>query len=162
MALPANTATLSGTVLCSACRMQAAEEVRRGIAWDKRTSTKLKKTLELLAGFHKEAKGDKTIVFSQFTSFLDLLEPALHAEGIEYVRCKCLSTLADTDDGTMTRTARETALHSIRDRPETRAILISFKAGSTGLNLTCCNRVVLCDLWWNPQIEEQAFDRAHR
>ena len=62
----------------------------------------------------------------------------------------------------MSRTAREAALQAIRTRRETRVILISFKAGSTGLNLTCCNRVILCDLWWNPQIEEQAFDRAHR
>lgn len=43
-----------------------------------------------------------------------------------------------------------------------RVILISFKAGSTGLNLTCCNNVVLMDMWWNPALEEQAFDRAHR
>lgn len=70
--------------------------------------------------------------------------------------------VADPDDGTMSRTAREAALQAIRTRRETRVILISFKAGSTGLNLTCCNRVILCDLWWNPQIEEQAFDRAHR
>lgn len=58
--------------------------------------------------------------------------------------------------------AREAALEQIRSDPKTTVILISFKAGSTGLNLTCCSRVILMDLWWNPQIEEQAFDRAHR
>lgn len=62
----------------------------------------------------------------------------------------------------MGNAAREASLQAIRTQSEIRVILISFRAGSTGLNLTCCNRVILCDLWWNPQIEEQAFDRAHR
>ena len=57
---------------------------------------------------------------------------------------------------------RERALQKIKTDPLCKIILISFKAGSTGLNLTCCSRVLLMDLWWNPQIEEQAFDRAHR
>jgi SNF2 family DNA or RNA helicase len=58
--------------------------------------------------------------------------------------------------------AREKALQTIKTSDTCKIILISFKAGSTGLNLTCCSRVLLMDLWWNPQIEEQAFDRAHR
>lgn len=53
------------------------------------------------------------------------------------------------------------SLEKIRDGTVT-VILISFKAGSTGLNLTCCNHVVLMDMWWNPALEDQAFDRAHR
>lgn len=159
VALPETQKPEGGLVLCNGCREQADEEKRRGIVWGKRTSTKLRKTLALLDEFRAQAKDDKTIIFSQFTSFLDLLEPALRAEGVEFVRC---TWDADADDGTMTRVAREAALQAIRTRPETRVILISFKAGSTGLNLTCCNRVILCDLWWNPQIEEQAFDRAHR
>lgn len=57
---------------------------------------------------------------------------------------------------------RESALERIRSDASVTVILISFKAGSTGLNLTSCSRVILMDLWWNPQIEEQAFDRAHR
>ena len=105
--------------------------------------------LSLLAKFPRD---DKVIIFSQFTSYLDLIEPVLKAEGILFVRY----------DGSMNRAARELALNKIRNHDATRVILISFKAGSTGLNLTCCNRVILCDLWWNPQIEEQAFDRAHR
>ena len=88
----------------------------------------------------------------QFTSFLDLLEPALSSRGWPFVRY----------DGSMRRDARETALRRIRTDGTVRVILVSFRAGSTGLNLTCCNRVILTDLWWNPQIEEQAFDRAHR
>ena len=57
---------------------------------------------------------------------------------------------------------REAALAKIKGNPDTRVILISFKAGSTGLNLTACNNVILVDLWWNPALEDQAFDRAHR
>lgn len=57
---------------------------------------------------------------------------------------------------------REVALAKIKEDPKTKVILISFKAGSTGLNLTACNNVILVDLWWNPALEEQAFDRAHR
>lgn len=53
------------------------------------------------------------------------------------------------------------SLEAIRSGTAT-VILISFKAGSTGLNLTCCNHVVLMDMWWNPALEDQAFDRAHR
>lgn len=45
---------------------------------------------------------------------------------------------------------REDVLQTIRTSKSTRVILISFKAGSTGLNLTCCNNVILTDLWWNP------------
>lgn len=95
---------------------------------------------------------DKTIVFSQFTSFLNLLEPVLQREGFKYVRY----------DGSMPPALREAALQTIRTDPNVNIILISFRSGSTGLNLTCCNHVVLMDLWWNPQLEEQAFDRAHR
>jgi SNF2 family DNA or RNA helicase len=57
---------------------------------------------------------------------------------------------------------REKSLDTIRNDSDTKVILISFMAGSTGLNLTCCSRVILMDLWWNPQLEEQAFDRSHR
>ncbi|KAG8707479.1 hypothetical protein FRC08_000478, partial [Ceratobasidium sp. 394] len=95
---------------------------------------------------------EKTIVFSQFTSMLDLLEPFLLDAKIGYSRL----------DGSMTPKDREVALDKIRNSSKTKAILISFKAGSTGLNLTACNNVILLDLWWNPALEDQAFDRAHR
>ena len=62
----------------------------------------------------------------------------------------------------MLKPQRDEALEKIRTSAKTHVILISFKAGSTGLNLTCCNNVILVDLWWNPALEDQAFDRAHR
>lgn len=137
--------------LCDGCEKQQVQEKEMGVFWDTPgcRTTKLHMMLSLLAKFPRD---DKVIIFSQFTSYLDLIEPVLKAEGILFVRY----------DGSMNRAARELALNKIRNHDATRVILISFKAGSTGLNLTCCNRVILCDLWWNPQIEEQAFDRAHR
>ena len=57
---------------------------------------------------------------------------------------------------------RDQVLTKFKTNPKTNVALISFKAGSTGLNLTAANHVILMDLWWNPALEDQAFDRAHR
>lgn len=62
----------------------------------------------------------------------------------------------------MNKVARDESIDAISNSRSTKVILISFKAGSTGLNLTCCNNVILVDPWWNPALEDQAFDRAHR
>ncbi|BGP25798.1 hypothetical protein JCM10295v2_004735 [Rhodotorula toruloides] len=94
----------------------------------------------------------KTIIFSQFTSMFDILEPFLHKGGYRYVRF----------DGQLNAKEKEAALDQIRNNPKVTIILVSIKCGAVGLNLTCCSRVILLDLWWNPAIEEQAFDRAHR
>lgn len=115
-------------------------------------STKIRKMLQLLSSIRATDATEKTIVFSQFTSFLNLVEPHLQRHSYRYVRY----------DGSMKPQERESALERIRTDASITVILISFKAGSTGLNLTSCSRVILMDLWWNPQIEEQAFDRAHR
>lgn len=58
--------------------------------------------------------------------------------------------------------AKAAALHAIREDSKTQIILLSLKCGALGLNLTCCNIVCMMDLWWNPAIENQAIDRAHR
>ncbi|KAG6884090.1 hypothetical protein C0993_001491 [Termitomyces sp. T159_Od127] len=117
------------------------------------TSAKIRMILKLLADIKERSKGEeKTIIFSQFTKMLDLIEPFLKDNGIEYVRY----------DGSMDAKTREESLQVIKTVQSVRVILISFKAGSTGLNLTACNNVILVDLWWNPALEDQAFDRAHR
>ena len=67
-----------------------------------------------------------------------------------------------TDDGSMKKAERDASVEKISNSRSTKVILISFKAGSTGLNLTCCNNVILVDPWWNPAVERQAVDRAHR
>ncbi|KAF8752293.1 SNF2 family N-terminal domain [Rhizoctonia solani] len=112
-----------------------------------------RKMVALLEEIDDRSNGeDKTIVFSQFTTMLDLLEPFLKDADISFTRL----------DGSMLPKDREVALDKIRNSSRTKVILISFKAGSTGLNLTACNNVILVDLWWNPALEDQAFDRAHR
>ncbi|KAJ3560995.1 hypothetical protein NP233_g10474 [Leucocoprinus birnbaumii] len=117
------------------------------------TSAKIRMILKLLQDIDERSDGEeKTIIFSQFTSMLDLIMPFLKDKGIRFSRY----------DGSMNPAEREAALNKIKTDPKVRVILISFKAGSTGLNLTACNNVILVDLWWNPALEDQAFDRAHR
>ncbi|GFZ45489.1 Hydrolase acting on acid anhydrides to facilitate cellular and subcellular movement [Saitozyma sp. JCM 24511] len=121
-------------------------------------SSKIRMLLKLLAEVEtRSQRREKTIVFSQFTSFLNLVEPFLREAGVRFVRY----------DGSMRNDKRLDALESIRSNPEIRVILISFKAGSTGksaehgstltegLNLTCCNNVILMDLWWNPALGQK-------
>ncbi|MGH9333162.1 MAG: DEAD/DEAH box helicase, partial [Vicinamibacteria bacterium] len=113
-----------------------------------RTSAKTKVLLEAL---ETAASDDhKSLVFSQWTSLLDLLEPELKERGYRFVRL----------DGS-TRNRAEVVERFQRD-PEVSVFLVSLKAGGTGLNLTAADHVFLFDPWWNPAVEEQAFDRAHR
>lgn len=135
-------------------------------------STKLHRCLEIISETCKERQeeekriithglcsfpalnhpGEKIIIFSQFASFLDVLQTPLKARGIEHERY----------DGKMSRMARVRAIDRFRSDPHCYVILVSLKCGSLGLNLTAANHVVLCDLWWNPAVENQAIDRAHR
>jgi len=94
----------------------------------------------------------KAIVFSQWTTMLDLVEIPLRRAGVSYRRL----------DGTMSVAARERALKDFRTCPGVEVMLMSLKAAALGLNLTCANHVVLLDPWFNPTVEEQAIDRAHR
>ncbi|KAK0617119.1 SNF2 family N-terminal domain-containing protein [Immersiella caudata] len=111
------------------------------------------KIRELLSILRKEAAEHKFIVFSQFTSMLDLIEPFLRSQsGLKAVRY----------DGKMPNDAREAALHSLRNDPHTRILLCSLKCGSLGLNLTAATRVIIVEPFWNPFVEEQAIDRVHR
>jgi SNF2 family DNA or RNA helicase len=96
------------------------------------------------------ADGHKSLVFSQWTSMLDLLEPRISDVGLSFVRL----------DGT-TRD-RSAVVERFQNDPGVGVFLVSLKAGGTGLNLTAADHVFLFDPWWNPAVEEQAFDRAHR
>jgi hypothetical protein len=96
------------------------------------------------------AEGHKALVFSQFTSFLALLRQQLDAEGISYLYL----------DG-RTRDRQE-KVEAFQSNPECTLFLISLKAGGLGLNLTAADYVYLLDPWWNPAVESQAIDRAHR
>jgi superfamily II DNA or RNA helicase len=94
--------------------------------------------------------GHKSLVFSQWTSLLDRIEPVLEQAGITFIRL---------DGATRDRGAVVEAFQSEAGPP---VLLISLKAGGTGLNLTSADHVFLCDPWWNPAVEDQAADRAHR
>ena len=93
--------------------------------------------------------GRKILLFSQFTSMLDLIEEKLGELKIAFVRLT-----GDTRD-------RDTPVRSFQ-RGEVPLFLISLKAGGTGLNLTAADTVIHYDPWWNPAVENQATDRAHR
>jgi SNF2 family DNA or RNA helicase len=96
------------------------------------------------------AEGHKALVFSQWTSLLDRIEPPLVASRLPFVRL----------DGS-TRD-REQVVRRFQEDPAVAAMLISLKAGGTGLNLTAADHVFIVDPWWNPAVEDQAADRAHR
>jgi SNF2 family DNA or RNA helicase len=95
-------------------------------------------------------EGHKALVFSQFTTFLALLRRQLDAEGIPYLYL---------DGRTRDRQER---VEKFQSDPECPLFLISLKAGGLGLNLTAADYVYLLDPWWNPAVEAQAIDRAHR
>ena len=96
------------------------------------------------------SEGHKALVFSQWTSLLDLAEPHLQSAGIGFVRL---------DGSTVDRAGVVSAFQSDDGPP---VLIASLKAGGTGLNLTAADHVFVLDPWWNPAAEDQAADRAHR
>jgi superfamily II DNA or RNA helicase len=94
--------------------------------------------------------GHRALVFSQFVSMLSLLKERLDGEGIEY----CYLDGATTDRGAVVEQFQNNAAIPV--------FLISLKAGGAGLNLTGADTVIHFDPWWNPAVEDQATDRAHR
>lgn len=97
-------------------------------------------------------KREKTLVFSLWTSFLDLVEIPVERARIKFTRY----------DGSMTPGAREAAVKSFMEDPSVRVMLVSLTAGNAGLNLTAASQVIVTEPFWNPYVEEQAIDRAHR
>lgn len=95
--------------------------------------------------------GHKTLVFSQLVKFLDVVRASLDALNIRYQYL----------DGTMPTRDRDAAVEGFQ-RGDTSVFLISLRAGGLGLNLTQADYVIHLDSWWNPAVENQASDRAHR
>jgi len=96
------------------------------------------------------ASGHKAIVFSQWVNSIDLMRPALERFGpLEY-------------HGRVPHKQRDSILAQFKQDPSKHVILMSYGAGSVGLNLQFCRYVFLFDRWWNPAIEDQAINRAHR
>ena len=111
-------------------------------------SAKLNMFLELIDEIAGAKK--KVLVFSQFTQMLDILANELKKLKINY---NYLS--GKTKD-------RQSLVNSFNKDPNIQVFLISLKAGGTGLNLTAADNVIIFDPWWNPSVENQAVDRAHR
>eukprot|EP00041_Stephanoeca_diplocostata_P035931 m.1285333 g.1285333 ORF g.1285333 m.1285333 type:complete len:982 (-) comp24780_c0_seq32:2645-5590(-) len=100
----------------------------------------------------KQSPEAKCIVFSQWTSMLDLAQQVLDGEGISHARL----------DGSVAQHVRATVLERFTQRDEIRVLLLTMRVGGVGLNLTAASHVILLDPWWNPAVEEQAIDRVHR
>ena len=111
-------------------------------------STKVSLLLERLE--EVVAGGHKALVFSQWTTLLDRIEPHLRAAGTAFTRL----------DGS-TRD-RASVVRHFQDEAGPPLMLVSLRAGGTGLNLTAADHIFLLDPWWNPAVEDQAADRAHR
>ncbi len=123
----------------------------RLVKMDAARKVKQSAKLEMLMGMLPELieEGRRILLFSQFTSMLKLIEEELTKLKIQYVKL------------TGQTRKRETPIQRFEDG-EVPLFLISLKAGGTGLNLTAADTVIHYDPWWNPAVESQATDRAHR
>ncbi len=105
---------------------------------------------ELVREIEENASGHKILIFSQFLKMLDLIRRALEKLGIPY----------EYLDGSVQD--RASRVDRFQTDTQCRVFLVSLKAGGVGLNLTEADYVYLVDPWWNPAVEQQAIDRAHR
>jgi superfamily II DNA/RNA helicase len=113
-------------------------------------SSKLDELDDLLDRLFQE-NGRKVVLFSEWTTMLDLIEPLLKKRGLNYVRL----------DGSVPQKKRQELVHEFQTNPDC-ALFITTNAGSTGLNLQAANTVINVDLPWNPAVLEQRIARAHR
>ncbi len=97
-------------------------------------------------------EGHKILLFSQFVKHLSLFREYLAKRKIDYCYL----------DGATPMKDRQKQVEEFNQNPEIKLFLISLKAGGTGLNLTSADYVFMADPWWNPAVEQQAIDRAHR
>jgi SNF2 family DNA or RNA helicase len=132
----------------AACDPRLTKMNARDGEWNDETSGKLSALREILQ--EAKAGGHRVLVFSQFVEMLQLIRKALDQDGVRY----------EYLDGS-TKDRQERVDHFNTDE-DVDAFLISLKAGGTGLNLTGADTVVHFDPWWNPAVEDQATDRAHR
>lgn len=128
-------------------------ELRQLCLWQKQggglNSTKIDFLLENLEQLMEE--NHKVLVFSQFTTYLDLIQDKIRERGWKYARI----------DGSQAVKKRAEQVEKFQNG-DSQIFLISLKAGGVGLNLTAASYIFLMDPWWNPAVERQAVDRAHR
>lgn len=116
-------------------------------------STKMNQCMDVINKVFEKSDSEKIIIFSQFTTFLDLLEHILATR----LKISCLKYTGD-----MNAKVRSEIISRFYSEEDKRVLLISMKAGNSGLTLTCANHVVIVDPFWNPYVEEQAQDRCYR
>ncbi|KAK3335422.1 SNF2 family N-terminal domain-containing protein [Cercophora scortea] len=120
--------------------------------WDNwEDSAKVTEVIKLLEVIQETE--EKTIIFSQWTALLDLIECQVRYK-LKLGYCRYT--------GGMSRTHRDEAVHDFIENSKNKVMLVSLRAGNAGLNLTVASRIIICDPFWNPYIEMQAVDRAHR
>ena len=127
----------------AACHPGLVDPARRGDS-----SSKIDMLLTRVS--EATAEDHKVLVFSQFTSLLSIVRDQMDAAGTRYAYLD-----GDTRD-------RQRVVGEFQEDPECKVFLVSLKAGGVGLNLTAAEYVYLLDPWWNPAVEAQAIDRAHR
>ncbi|KAI0676710.1 SNF2 family N-terminal domain-containing protein [Trametes maxima] len=140
-----------------ALEFEETQKARQGILgrldlnkW--RSSTKIEALIEELSNLRQQDATTKSIVFSQFVNFLDLIAFRLQKAGFTVCRL----------EGTMSPQARDATIKYFMNNVHVTVFLVSLKAGGVALNLTEASRVYLMDSWWNPAVEYQAMDRIHR
>ncbi|KAL8849641.1 MAG: hypothetical protein Q9221_005408 [Calogaya cf. arnoldii] len=115
------------------------------------TSSKVEALIKILKA-SRGKEGNKVVIFSQWTSFLNIIQRQIEEEGWKFARI----------DGTMKANQRDASLTALSNDPECRILLASLAVCNVGLNLVAANHVILADSWWAPSIEDQAIDRVHR
>ncbi|KAH0293407.1 hypothetical protein KCU62_g1282, partial [Aureobasidium sp. EXF-3399] len=113
-------------------------------------SGKVNKLRELLEGYIKN--GDRTLIFSQFTTMMDILESVLETLSIKFMRL----------DGSTAMSTRQDIIDQFTTDTSIPVFMLSTKAGGAGINLACANKVIILDSGFNPQDDIQAENRAHR
>ncbi|KAI3823284.1 hypothetical protein L1987_04718 [Smallanthus sonchifolius] len=150
----------SNSGLCPVCRKTVSKQELITAPTDSRfrvdieknwvESSKVSALLRDLESFR--LSGSKSIVFSQWTAFLDLLQIPLSRNNILFVRL----------DGTLNQQQREKVIKQFSEESNILVLLMSLKAGGVGINLTAASNAFVMDPWWNPAVEEQAVMRIHR
>ena len=115
------------------------------------SSGKMQMLLDLLKSIQEQ--GEKTLIFTQFAEMGHLLKSTIESE---------LGLRTHFYHGGCTQTQRSEMIQDFQENPDCKVLILSLKAGGTGLNLVAASQVIHYDLWWNPAIEAQATDRAFR
>ncbi|KAL1897516.1 hypothetical protein Cpir12675_002304 [Ceratocystis pirilliformis] len=165
-----NQAFPSGTISCPKCSTEfdefalketkfSDEELQADLDLDAsefgdEISKQSSKTIALYKLIKKALKApdSKVVIFSQWTSFLDIVQRELSALDMQHVRL----------DGRMNSDQRDVSIKAIQNDANVRVMLASLRAAGVGITLTSADTVILADTWWAPAIEEQAIDRIHR